>query len=71
MSIVVVGKQESPVYEITCTDERCQNIIRFRRDDVTMVNNSVMGRTTETTEGISCPDCRQILPFKKAKVATP
>ena len=66
MTIKVVGKGKAQKYEVTCTDVTCRNVIQFDHDDVKYVNNSVMGRTTATIEGISCPECRQILPLKTA-----
>lgn len=67
MAVNVVGKADAQKYEINCTDASCRNMIQFDHDDVKFVSNSVMGTTTTTTEGISCPDCCQILALKDAR----
>ena len=66
MVIKVVSKGIAPKYSIICTDKTCRNVIEFDFDDVTWVNRSSMGRVVDTVQGISCPDCRQVLPFKDA-----
>lgn len=67
MAIEIVGKGPAKKYEITCTDRDCRNIIQFTHDDVTTVTRSCMGRDAGSVRGISCPDCRQVLPLAEAQ----
>jgi hypothetical protein len=67
MAITVVGKQAAQKYEITCSDVNCLNIIHFDQSDVRHVKSTIAGRETKRTEGITCPDCRQILALTDAR----
>ncbi len=69
--IVSVGKapaEKLTFYRTTCTDKTCRNILEFNSSDVTNINNFIMGRTTATYRGISCPDCHQILKIEDFEV---
>ena len=66
MVIKVTGKAAGQKYRITCTDKSCRNIIEFEQDDITKVTRSCMGRDAGSVQGISCPDCRQVLPAQDA-----
>lgn len=65
MAIKIVGKKVVE-YRITCTDEECLNIIEFDSSDCEWITRSSMGRDAGRAYGISCPDCRQVLPVKDA-----
>lgn len=65
MTIKVIGKSLTN-YEVICTDKNCNNIIRFDSSDVRSVARTMMGRDAGSVQGISCPDCYQVLPVAEA-----